>query len=731
MKKYKILISIALIISLMLSIALPGKINAISINNSEVSPNEHKFVCRIMPEDTDINVQNIEIKVYSAEIADANQEDGYIQFDETYCFSVYTNEDGIAIFTIPSKCFSITVNIETLPQNTGVNKHTQFYANGRKEDTIYISEITNVILEEGETTYYPLAYDKYGKTIYAKSETEIEVVNEFLPKIISLLDLKKLEKLSYRISAKYYGKVYSFTKDVQINEYNVIDKAEILFINKVISEGRYIELLSDYILDKTGDYYNEMIDGTSIYLTLKNYYDSASKIALSSKTIEAMNYFTGSTTSSTAYVMSASGHFRVYYDNQSMSPTVAQAVANEFDLIDAYFCTTNSFPRPEYDSSYYKIELVPNDGNNNFAGQTTLVGLYGSYIKIRYDYALDLHNSGWSSYPDAYVGILAHEYWHAILFRKMIWGGTSAGTWFHESTASMAGCIYESDYVKYNEKWVNRYLNTPNNSLLYYSESGDDIYRHYGSLLFPLYIYQVYGGWNAIKSTLNHYTTNPISAIENGLGAISPSYTVASAYSGHAGYNYDPDYFYGSIASVWGQAKLNGDPNTLHHYAYNRSWTNSELSSYYYNFQALTNIACPLSITIDLTISGNANPIIKTIRTTASGSKYISTRSISSNRCTIMQNNFNIGSSTATTLAVCAMNAANSGTVSYSLTANYHSFTWSDYSSAYHVGTCSLCSHREYEYHYDYWNGLRCLICGRTDPVVSPYFVPYIEKFSA
>lgn len=576
-------------------------LTASSVCAIEISKED--FVLTIKCDDASVDLAGIEISVYTSNLAYSEPDIGYMQFDEQFALSTTTNAEGIAVFARPSEYFSFSINKESLPTNFKLTEQTVFVYPSQKNccvNIFYNNDTSEISNLEGANV--PI------------SELEIDSGVEI---------------------SKEYKDILSMCK-------------------KLLGENKSISL-------------NEEKDGTALYWTIRNFYEkNINSKVMDIKTIErAIDSFSPKSIEPSwgTYSASNSGHFRVYYDRESISVNVAKAVANVFDEVDAMFCTSWGLLRPYYDSNtaHYKIYLVD---TTEYAGVTPLVGTDGSYININYTTANYIYNSPSSEYPDARRGVISHEYMHAIFYRYGILYNTVKKQWMHESFASWAGMAFESDYAAYDVQRIKNFLTSSEKSLYYFESDGIYKSRHYGSCLFPLYIQQELGGYATIKKILESYssTSNVYTAIDLGLSYYD--YSLAEAYSGCAVFNYDADYFYEIaptiVSKMWGKGNITNCTT----YPYSSSSINlPALSCNYTNFISPSNI-CTLTLTVECT---GTNSKLKTIRKTNTEDYYITDRTITGNRCTIIQQNF--GYNIAKEIAIIPINCGTSGTNSYTITA--------------------------------------------------------------
>lgn len=639
----------------------------------------NQFVLTISCDDSSIVLTDIDVDIYTSVMAYSDTANGFYQFDEEYAFTVSSDENGVVKFSRPTTYFSFTIDLESLPSGFGVSEQTVFVDQSKNSHVIELKKIENIDVVYENDSAVPVLSSNDGKSLYASAG----IYEPSLQNGNFTTDIEN-NKISYKqaVDVVLGTETYTIEKDYSYNYKDEVDKAAYLHNKGLITEHEYILTLSNYILGNIEISNEDEMDGTDLYWKIRNYYEENSSGSSSARSIsmskikEALDSFVPNastkTRSSETSATSPSGRFKVFYDSTdtNISKEVAEAVATVFDEVDALFYSSCGFLRPYYDSStsYYKVYLVD---TNAYAGSTPLVGTDGSYINISYTTAKNIYNStGIYGYPDAYRGVVAHEYMHAIFYRYGILYNTSDRQWMHESFASWAGMAFEPDYAAYGTSRIKNFLGSTWKSLTYFTDGGDYDLRHYGSCLFPLYIQQEMGGYTTIKKILQSYSSSndPLTAINVGLAYYD--YSLAEAYTGCATYNFDTGYFYPlsptTTSKAWGQ----GDVNSYTTYPQSSSVTHgvSALACHYTNFIAPTDSTSTLTITVDYSnISSGSNAVLKVIRTTASGDYYISSGTITSNRCTIIQYNF--GYHIATAIAIVPINTGLTGTTSYTRTA--------------------------------------------------------------
>ncbi len=236
-----------------------------------------------------------------------------------------------------------------------------------------------------------------------------------------------------------------------------------------------------------------------------------------------------------------STHFRIYYD-KDIGSNAARDVADYMEALSTYFSNLG-FRAPLYRTNIHKHEVyLKKNNNDNIAGTTVKDEINGnvcaSHIII---YGFQSVNVNKES--------IAHEYFHSI---QMAYNHQV--NWFQEACASMAACVYHNnlDFTTIMQD-VNTFIsNIDKSSMLYLDKE-----YGYGALLFPVTIYQEYGGWSTIKKIYEAY--NGVSAsitmsklrdvIDTGMENNGYSNGFAEAYRTLATYVLNRNFFKKSITS--------------------------------------------------------------------------------------------------------------------------------------------------------------------------------------
>ncbi len=260
----KIILCVLIAISLILQTM--GVASAAELSQSKIGD----FEISILSEVPNIDLSGIEIDVYSAQVAFADNATGYVEYDEEFAFTVKTGEDGIVNFVKPSQAFSITIRLETLPQNLGIDNHTKFFTAEAKSYQAVLSEIAEVNISHSSGEFVPCMYDKNGNAVYADAKTE--VINNGRKTLYSVDAENKRISYNQTVTVSIYDKTYTFSEDV-VHEYqDNYSKIKYLFAEGLVSEDEYIDNLCQHILDDSLlSAESEINDGTELYWRLRNF----------------------------------------------------------------------------------------------------------------------------------------------------------------------------------------------------------------------------------------------------------------------------------------------------------------------------------------------------------------------------------------------------------------------------------------------------------------------------
>ncbi|MBQ8208849.1 MAG: hypothetical protein IJZ89_08980 [Clostridia bacterium] len=514
----------------------------------------------------DIDLSGIEVKIYSSD--PVYDEEGNISYyAETYERSVYTDADGVFEFVKPTAYCSYTVNVETLPAGYGISKHTQFIVPSRTADSIDIAPIATADTElEGDNIVVTFS-DADGKTLY----TDYEIVPDTAETVsagnmqsitateavMTYSALKALDSYTYSGMIVAKGNSYKYSEEYDLSDFSILTKAELLYSVNKISKNEMYNIYYDYLNDPE----IEISCGTGIYQNLIDYCSSSecTDNSLKSKVLLNSNLDTTALSDYSGYVDGSYGStaFKVYYEK-----------ASDFSLANSMMLYINDLYTFFVDN-YGFMHPIPTDSNNGYEfyldssctalGVTVPTGNSNYRIKSK----INIQRKSSSDITE-YEGTIAHEFMHAIM---LAYGITEE--WFHEQCGEMTEWTYTGNSFTYESLQNIQYYLDRCNLSMNASLTTNNLERafYYGAMLFPLYIYENFGGWNCLKNIfLNYYSNYPsnaeyslFDAISGTYGTIPIEFNYANAFGGMAASNYNPIIGYNLAPSdgSWGRPQIN------------------------------------------------------------------------------------------------------------------------------------------------------------------------------
>ncbi|MBP5632208.1 MAG: hypothetical protein J6Y21_05580 [Clostridia bacterium] len=578
-----------------------------------------------------VDLSGIEIKIYSAEqVLNSKNRSELLYYGETYEFSVFTDQHGLFRFTKPSDYCSLSVELESLPDNYGVSRQTQFLSPDKTAVEIKTTPVDRVEVSIADGKPAPSFFDKDGLPLVAPytNNGETYVLVSSAEKTVCAKKLHDIEEATYLMvegSIAVGSKSFPYCIKKDISNDSLYDKINLLFDYGFIDESEKISFYCDLL--NCGS--ESLVDcGTPIISAIEEYINSYPSDNTDEKNKKINNCVVQlrSTPYYTHYVDASIGQYtiRVFYDatNNLMSLSDASAVLSECVSIYNYYIINLGFtaPIPYNSTSYYAIYLESGISSNAYTLSQTGGG---SYIVLNYSQV--------SSGSLEYKRSLAHEFTHAIMFAYNI-SGISTNTWFHESFASMGALVYRGE----SDTWFNYMISSFLSNSYYSIYSTHNSAHMYGALVYPLYIYTYLGGWSTIKTIFgNFYSAG------NGYDAITNCYNISSyayAFLASETRNYKPTNYYSTATTDWGTGYVH--PNAIPYTSSNISV--APMACRYERFAKTTNIGT-LYLTFEVTSSSANGIMLNKILETSSGGLTINTVSTSLtsyNRITIQQTNF-------------------------------------------------------------------------------------------
>ena len=292
---------------------------------------------------------------------------------------------------------------------------------------------------------------------------------------------------------------------------------------------------------------------------------------------ENQNLSRSGRSSSSNYIISDRGLFKIFYDDVNTSSgtfnmSAVRLMGAIFDAIAGYF---SDFEFPTTDGTYYEVYL---SSSLTSSGTTTMLG-NSLRSNITIDYGL-LYN--FYEEDDTFVlGVAAHEFTHALAFHYGVYYNTTAAHCFHEGLARAMGIMYDETYS--NVEGVCGDISIFITSLGQSYMTNDTPQYRYGTAIFPLFLVQRFDTvdhdtLDVIRYILEEMriveslTPNRITSMEKLLTAISNVLTTEfnTTFSGEFKYfmlyNSNPDVAYvyaprnriGATARSWGSPNFQG-----------------------------------------------------------------------------------------------------------------------------------------------------------------------------
>lgn len=137
------------------------------------SDSNEMFRIYLMSNEDNIDFTDITFQVFSAELVYSETDGDTYQYNETYAFDTKANAQGVLEFERPSECFSVTVDLQTIPAGYGVDKHTEFYQYDLNVAFFTIKPIDHVSSDAVslDTIENVSSYDSEGNVIFSCLES--------------------------------------------------------------------------------------------------------------------------------------------------------------------------------------------------------------------------------------------------------------------------------------------------------------------------------------------------------------------------------------------------------------------------------------------------------------------------------------------------------------------------------------------------------------------------------
>lgn len=653
--------TLRVVMSMILVLAMlgGGHVFAEGNNSSRIENTEIKVVI-ITQEDIDLS--QVTIDVSTSVLDQADEESGTLYYANTPFASYALSADGTITFKRPSDYVLIDLDMDTIPSGFGVSGRQFFLTPQDRLVEITLERVADISLEYNDGDVKPYFW---GQTGMLETNYVLEEITNDVRSSVVFDDEEPLIFRQRQFVVESGNLRKTFTKTDTYRYEDEYEKAgyllDIGYYSKIEYVERFIELL------QSGAPRSVTVCGNDLIAEINQYLEDEDISNDDKEALRALEMnIVGSPSRLTQYVTSSGGYFRVQYDSALVTSAIAQAVANAFDSVRQYFVVNNGYPEPEsgyMGNGYYIIE-IKDLSYLSAAGACQPINNNDSYIMIDTETAQDFYDN---TIDFGEAGVFAHEYMHAIVYKYCDdISNDDEQNWMHESFASFAGCLYCSNYGLHRRTSdVQQFIKTSNSmSLTYFDPDPNSINhsRHYGSLLFPLYLYEYKGGHSIIKKIYECYGINggePILAIKSALS--SYQYIFGDCLANCYASNFNTNAFYSNARPSWNyHSTLAGG---LTSYPSTDTKTIEALSCEYDVFKPA---AADGSLVVTVYCPGT-DIYIRNVNDLSSGSSGIYTYSLINNSCTIVKTNF--GPSNTSAVAIIPVNTNTSGSVDYSRTA--------------------------------------------------------------
>lgn len=523
------------------------------------------FAGTIAASSEEVDLSDIEIKVYSAVFVDEEDENALDYYAETYAFSVYTDENGAFSFTKPTTYCSISVELASLPSGYGISQRTQFIRPQRNEITFSISSIASIdtklsgdeievtlLNEDGAPILaeYTVHEDSPTKLGTASSATQI-----FQTYKSSLASVDAMESYTYTGTVTAPGFTAPYSETVDLSDWATDSKVDFLYAKGILTEeeqmGYYCDILSSDGYSISGECGTSMIGKLTEYASSSRGNSSTAFISRLNEVVEDSNDLSQYSELYPVSIPNSGYKFFVYYDPEPsledenededtstvVDATKLAAVAAELINIYQYFVGSGRFDAPETleNANFYTVYLVNQEHlPNDSGGATYPIADTNSSIRIL------------SSTPlNELSRRLSHEYHHAIMRDNEI---VNIPTWVSESFVSMASLIYGgyTDSASWFNGVLRSYLDNSENSIDDELVLDDNTSFPYGTLLYPLYIYENYAGWTTIKNIYTQLSSS--NNIYNAINSVIGYGAHSAIFNEVAKRSYQVKHFYTALS---------------------------------------------------------------------------------------------------------------------------------------------------------------------------------------
>ena len=202
----------------------------------EESPSnfEGRFITKDS-EAEEVDLSQIEVEVYQS-IPKPKVAEDYVEYEETYLYSVYSDTEGKFSFEIPNQTFSITVALDSLPSGLGIEQQSRLYHSDAVSDTFGLYKVADANMTVTALDAEPEV------TLLAKDGTQLladySFAYSFEPKNDDVVSYSGVVRLQDNT-------VLDTSTDVDLSGMSFYEKNEQLYLSGIIDEEeRMLEVAS-------------------------------------------------------------------------------------------------------------------------------------------------------------------------------------------------------------------------------------------------------------------------------------------------------------------------------------------------------------------------------------------------------------------------------------------------------------------------------------------------------
>lgn len=626
-------------------------------DNENFADEKSSVLNGIIKSNDGIDVSNIKVDIMTSELKQS--EDDVFIYENTYLYSVYTDNMGAYSFSKPSENCLVQIDLNSIPERTGVDKQSYFvdYTNDLEDFTI--GEIADVEFNDVNSV---TVYDAYRNELVTNVDVEMETQS------IGMYSMANSSDLTAYCTANANGYIETANVSIANVSDDLVTRANTMYAMGAISETEKAEM---YLEALKTENYGEQECLTFVYDELNNYLSTGTNRDLANEIFsyigenrlmrsappKEVNY----KTEGTRTVSNAKISYTLHYEkNSSSAGYISETMMNSIEgyvqsIIDHYF-VTYSFKTPmlRTGDTSYQIYFVSGLGVNGFTrrySKSVSGDPAGSLICINYPPSTNT--------ADDIKKTIAHEIFHSIQHAYTAQKGfTGNDKWFAEASATYAGLNYVNKYLSYGKTYANKYLKTVEKP---FTDLNDN--RDYGMFLFPQYLSQTYDGLNSIRRTLEYVSSGypVLKSVEKSAQYSSSSATYSEIFAMFQRCNADPRRYTNSNGQ-YDAADLMFDNNgTLSNISV------ASTAAVHYGLQASSTTSA-VSVTVNITSGSYTNAMFKLVKFPGDGgsSSYINYKPTGSS-ISIYVSSFKTGttSSVYPRLTLVASNIADDYTTTY------------------------------------------------------------------